>query len=81
VFISEPVDEKKLKSVNISQSYKQVRGCLVHFVRLANTSLKDEECARDNHLLACKLTDLKDVITRSVYTEEPWANRMPATGV
>jgi len=33
--------------VNISQSYKQERGCLMHFARLANTLLKDEESARD----------------------------------
>ena len=44
--------EKKLKSVNIWQSYKQERGCLVHFARLANTLLKDEESVRDNHVLA-----------------------------
>jgi len=37
------VSEKKLKSLNIWQSYKQDRGCLMHFVRLANTLLKDEE--------------------------------------
>ena len=36
---------KKLKSVNIWQSYKQERGCLMHFARLANTLLKDEESA------------------------------------
>jgi len=41
------------KSVNIWQSYKQERGCLMHFARLANTLLKDEESARDNHVLAC----------------------------
>jgi len=35
------------KSVNISQSYKQERGCLVHFVRLVTTLLKDEESTRD----------------------------------
>jgi len=29
--------------VNIWQTYKQERGCLMHFVRLANTLLKDEE--------------------------------------
>jgi len=40
------------KWVNISQSYKQEGGCLGHFVRLANTLLKDEESARDNHALA-----------------------------
>jgi len=39
-------------SVNIWQSYKQERGCLMHFARrrLAYT-LKDEESARDNHVL------------------------------
>ena len=40
------------KSVNIWQSYKQERGCLTHFARLANTLLKDEESARNNHVLA-----------------------------
>ena len=30
-----------LKSGNIWQSYKQERDCLMHFVRLANTRLKD----------------------------------------
>jgi len=44
--------KKCLKSVNIWQSYKQERGCLMHFARLANTLLKDEESARDNHVLA-----------------------------
>jgi len=34
---------KKLKSVNIWQSRKQEGDCLVHFVRLANTLLKDRE--------------------------------------
>ena len=42
-----------VKSVNIWQSYKQERGCLMHFARLTNTLLKDEESARDNHVLAC----------------------------
>ena len=31
--------EKKLKSVNIWQSYKQEGGCFMHFARLANTLL------------------------------------------
>jgi len=31
------------KSVNIWQRYKQERGCLMHFVHLATTLLKDEE--------------------------------------
>jgi len=29
------------------KSYKQERGCLMHFVLLANTLLKDEESALD----------------------------------
>jgi len=32
---------------------KQERGCLMHFACLANTLLKDDESARDNHVLAC----------------------------
>ena len=45
--------KKILKSVNIWQSYKQERDCLVHFARLANTLLKDGESVRDSHVLAC----------------------------
>jgi len=44
--------------VNIWQSYKQERGCLMHLVRLANTLLKDEESARDNDVLACNFAKL-----------------------
>jgi len=43
---------EKIKSVNIWQSYKQERR-LMHFARLANTLLKDEESARNNHVFAC----------------------------
>ena len=39
--------------VNIWQSYKQERGCLMRFARLANTLLNDEESSRDNHVHAC----------------------------
>ena len=39
------VSELFFKSVNIWQSYKQERGCLMHFAHLANTLLKDEENA------------------------------------
>jgi len=35
------------------QRYKLECGCLGHFVRQANALLKDEENARDNHILAC----------------------------
>jgi len=44
-FTAESLSEKKLKSVNTWQSYKQERGCLMHFARLANTLLKDEKSA------------------------------------
>jgi len=50
--LSLSLSEKFFKSVNISQSYKQERGCLVHFVRPATTLLKDEKSAWDNHVLA-----------------------------
>ena len=40
--------------MNIWQSYKQERGCLVHSAHLANTLLKDEESARDNHVFPVK---------------------------
>jgi len=39
------VSEKKLKPVNIWQSYKQEGGCIVHLVHLATTLLKDEDSA------------------------------------
>jgi len=39
--------------VNIWQSYKQERDCLMHFACLAITLLKDEESALDIHVLAC----------------------------
>jgi len=32
-FITESASEKKIKSVNSWQSYKQERDCLVHFLR------------------------------------------------
>ena len=35
------------------QRHKQACGCLMHSVHLANALLKDEERARDNHVLAC----------------------------
>jgi len=47
------VSKKSLKSVNIWQSYKQECGCLMHFVHLANTLLKDEESIRDYCIIAC----------------------------
>jgi len=40
------------KSMNVWQIYRQECGCLVLYARLSNTLLKDEESARDNHVLA-----------------------------
>ena len=48
--------------MNIWQSYKQERGCLMHFARLANTLLNDEESARDNRVLACKFAKYSPVV-------------------
>jgi len=45
--------KKNLEIGEYLTQYKQERGCLMHFARLANTLLKDEESARDNHFLAC----------------------------
>ena len=45
--------KKNFKLVNIWQSCKQECGCLMHFVCLANTLLKDEQRALNNHVLAC----------------------------
>jgi len=47
---------------------KQERDCLMHFVWLANTLLKDGESARNNHVLACNFcqifTDFRLFFTR-----------------
>jgi len=48
--------------VNIWQSYKQERGCLVHFVRLASALVKDEESARVNHVLACNFAKYSPIL-------------------
>jgi len=50
------------KSVNIWQSYKQERGCLMHFARLANTLLKDEESARDNRVFDCNFAKYSPIL-------------------
>ena len=43
--MAESVSEFFFKSVNIWHSYKQERGCLMHFVRLTNTLLKTGKSA------------------------------------
>ena len=42
----------------LAKSYTQERDCLVHFARLANTLLEDEESAGDNHVLACNFAKI-----------------------
>jgi len=54
--------KKFLKSVNMWQSYKQELGCLMHFARLTNTVLKDEESARDNDILACNFAKYSPIL-------------------
>ena len=56
------------KSMNIWQSYKQERGCLMHFARLANTLLKDEESARDNRI-ASNLSKYSPILFFSLNTQ------------
>jgi len=59
------------KSVNIWQSHKQERGCLVHYALLANTPLKDGESARDNHVLACNFEDPQFLLPSRVIVKRP----------
>ena len=47
----------------------QERGCLVHFARLANTLLKDEESARDNHVLACNFAKYSPILKKNFYSQ------------
>ena len=47
------MSEKKLKSVNIWQSYEQQRDRFVHFIRLLAVCWPGVQSAGDNHVLAC----------------------------
>jgi len=51
--LSELRVKKSLKSVNIWQSYKQKRDCLVHFLRLLAVCWPSAQSAWDNRALAC----------------------------
>ena len=51
--------EKKIKSVNMWQSYKQERDCLVHFLLLLAVCWPGAQSARNNHVLSDIFTDLK----------------------
>jgi len=51
--------------VNIWQSYREERGCLMHFARLANTLLKDDESERHNHVFADNFAKYSPILTPS----------------
>jgi len=46
-------------SLNIWQSYKQERGCLMHFARLANTLPKDGEVHKTITFLLVTLANIR----------------------
>jgi len=47
--------------MNIWQSYKQKRDCLVHFLRLLAVCWPDAQSARDNHALACNFAKFSPI--------------------
>jgi len=49
--VNNQINKGLLLSLSVN-FFKQEGGCLVHCVRLAITLLKNEESARDNHVLA-----------------------------
>ena len=61
------MSEKKLKSVNIWQSYKQKRDCLVHFASLANSPLNMKKVHETITFLLVNLPNIhrfKNIFTR-----------------
>ena len=60
--------QKNLKSVNIWQSYKQKRDCLVHFVRLLHFVVcwSGAQSAWDNHALACNFVKYSPIKKNSL---------------
>jgi len=70
LIIAECVSKKNLKSVNIWQSYKQERGCLMHCARLANILLIDEESAQDNHVYAYNFAKYSPILIFYCYTQQ-----------
>ena len=50
------------KSVNIWQSYKPERRCLVHFFRLLAVWWLGAQSARYNHLLACNFAKYSPIL-------------------
>jgi len=54
------VSEKKLIGEYLAKLQARI-DCLMHFAHLANTLLKDEESARDNHVLACNFAKFSPI--------------------
>ena len=64
------------KSVNIWQSYKQERDCLVHFLRLLTVCWPGAQSASDNHALACNFAKYSPILkifhTHSAVSDKPF---------
>ena len=54
--------KKTLKSANIWQSYKQERGCLVHFLRILAVCWLGAQSTQDNHVLACNFAKYSQIL-------------------
>ena len=57
---------KKIKSVNIRQSYMQERGCIVHFLCLFRSVSASAQSARDNQSLACNFAKYSPIKKNSL---------------
>jgi len=55
-------DGRQLSDAAFSATFLIVIGCLMHFARLANKLLKDEESARDNHIFACNFAKYSPIL-------------------
>ena len=61
---------KKIKSVNIRQSYMQERGCIVHFLCLFSSVLASAQSARDNQSLACNFAKYSPIKNIHSHTQQ-----------
>jgi len=55
-------DGRQLSDAAFSATFLIVIGCLMHFARLANKLLKDEESARDNHIFDCNFAKYSTIL-------------------
>jgi len=61
---------KKIKSVNIRQSYMQERGCIVHFLCLFSSVSASAQSARDNQSLACNFAKYSPIKNIHSHTQQ-----------